>query len=221
MSLKVVKIFCVISLLLCQSALARDYITMAGSSTVYPFARTIAEEFGQNTKFKTPIVESVGTGGGIKLFCLGVGEKFIDFANASRKIKTSELTICKKNGVKNIKEIKIGYDGIVIANSVKANPYNLTKKQIFLALAKKVPIAGKLVNNPYRKWSDIDKSLSNQEIMVYGPPPTSGTRDSFVELVMQESCVTDPVFIATRTCYARILCYRPCIYCYLQRQKNS
>ena len=169
---------------------------MAGSSTVYPFARTIAEEFGKNSSFKTPVVESIGTGGGIKLFCLGVGEKFIDFANASREIKPSELKICNKNGVKNIVGIKIGYDGIVIANSTKAKPLNLTKEQIFLALADKVLINGKLVKNPYQKWSDFDKSLPNKAIVVYGPPPTSGTRDSFAELVMQEACVHNKATIA-------------------------
>lgn len=161
---------------------------MAGSSTVYPFARTIAEEFGRNSSFRTPVVESIGTGGGIKLFCSGVGDKFIDFVNSSREIKLTEKKICNQNGITKIVEIKIGYDGIIIANSVKAKSFNLTKEQIFLALANEVPINGKLVKNPYQKWSDFDKSLPNQAIVVYGPPPTSGTRDSFVELVMEEAC---------------------------------
>lgn len=191
-----------ISLLLlafCQQSLAgqqRNYIRMAGSSTVYPFTRTIAEEFGRNTKFKTPIVEATGTGGGIKLFCLGFGENFIDFANASRRIEPSELALCNKNGIHNIIEIKIGYDGIVLANSNQAKSYNLTKEQIFLALAQEVPQNGKLVKNPYKKWSDIDKSLPNKTITIYGPPPTSGTRDAFVELVMEEPCIDNPIFIA-------------------------
>lgn len=182
--------------LLSQPVLARDYIRMAGSSTVYPFARTIAEEFGRNTKFKTPIVEATGSGGGIKLFCLGVGEDFVDFANSSRPIEPSELAICNKNGVKDVVEIKIGYDGIVLANSSLAKSYNLTKEQIFLALAQVVPQGGKLIKNPYQKWSDIDKSLPGAYIAVYGPPPTSGTRDAFVELVMEEPCVNNPAFIA-------------------------
>lgn len=169
---------------------------MAGSSTVYPFVRTIAEEFGRGTKFKTPIVESTGTGGGIKLFCLGAGEDFVDFANASRKIKSSEVKICNKNGVKEIVEIKIGYDGIVLANANKSKTYNFTKQQIFLALADKISKNGKLIKNPYQNWSEIDKSLPNSPIAVYGPPPTSGTRDAFVELVMEEPCVNDPAFIA-------------------------
>lgn len=170
---------------------------MAGSSTIYPFARTIAEEFGRNTPFKTPIVESIGTGGGIKLFCLGIGKNFIDFANTSRRMEKSELGICHKNGIKDIIEIKIGYDGIVLANSIQNKAYNLTKQQIFLALANKIPLNGKLVSNPYQKWSDIDKSLPNNYIAVYGPPPTSGTRDAFAELIMEESCVNDLVFIKT------------------------
>ncbi|MCE3255237.1 MAG: phosphate transporter substrate-binding protein PhoT family [Rickettsiaceae bacterium] len=193
---KITKALFLATLLFSHPTLARDYIRMAGSSTVYPFARTMAEEFGRNTEFKTPIVESTGTGGGIKLFCLGVGENFIDFANASRKIEESELSICQKNGVKNVVGIKIGYDGIVLANSTQAKPYNLTKQQIFLALAQKIPSNGKLIENPYKKWSDIDKSLPNNPIAVYGPPPTSGTRDAFVELVMEEPCVNNPAFIA-------------------------
>ncbi len=192
---RIIALICLTSFL-CQTALARDYLRMAGSSTVYPFARTIAEEFGRNTDFKTPIVEATGTGGGIKLFCLGVGEDFIDFANASRRIEPSELKICNENGVQNIVEIKIGYDGIVLANYNQNKAYNLTKKQIFLALAQLIPQGGKLVKNPYQKWSDIDKSLPDKAIVIYGPPPTSGTRDAFVELVMEEPCIDNPSFIS-------------------------
>ena len=193
---RIVKTSFLISLFVCQPAFARNYIRMAGSSTIYPFARTIAEEFGRNTKFKTPIVESIGTGGGVKLFCLGVGEDFVDFANASRRMEPSELKICHKNGVNDIVEIKIGYDGIVLTNAVQAKAYDLTKAQIFLALADVIPQNGKLIKNPYQKWSDIDKSLPNKAIAVYGPPPTSGTRDAFVELVMEESCINNPAFLA-------------------------
>ena len=193
---KIVKASFLISLFVYQPAFARNYIRMAGSSTVYPFARTIAEEFGRNTEFKTPIVESIGTGGGIKLFCLGVGEDFVDFANASRRMELSELAICHKNGVNDIVEIKIGYDGIVLTNAVQTKAYDLTKEQIFLALADVIAQNGKLIKNPYQKWSDIDKSLPNKAIVVYGQPPTSGTRDAFVELVMEESCINNPAFIA-------------------------
>jgi len=169
---------------------------MVGSSTVYPFATVIAEDFKKTTKFKTPVVESTGTGGGFKLFCAGVGEKFPDFANASRAIEKSEAADCAKNGVKSIVEIKIGYDGIVLANSVKSKALSLTKSQIFLALADQIPVNGKLVKNPNNKWSDIDKSLPEAIIAVYGPPTTSGTRDAFVELVMEKACVNLKEFVA-------------------------
>lgn len=168
----------------------RSHISIAGSSTVYPFAATISETFGRDTKFKTPIVESTGTGGGFKLFCSGVGYDYTDFSNASRPIKQSEIDKCRENGINNIGEIKIGYDGIVLANSILGENFSLTKKQIFLALANKVPSkdGASLVDNFYQKWSDIDKNLPQIEIMIYGPPPTSGTRDAFVELIMEEAC---------------------------------
>jgi phosphate transport system substrate-binding protein len=167
---------------------ARNYIQIVGSSTVYPFTTVIAEDFKNSTKFKTPIIEATGTGGGIKLFCLGIGEKYPDFVNASRKIEKSEIADCHKNQINNIIEIKIGYDGLILANSNQSPPLHLTKKQIFLALAAKIPDHGQLIKNPYMKWSDIDKALPATEIMVYGPPPTSGTRDAFVELIMEKAC---------------------------------
>ncbi len=194
--MKIIKIISSISILLFSSnVFARDHIKISGSSTVYPFTTVIAEEFGDGTKFKTPIVESTGTGGGMKLFCSGIGKNYPDFTNASRAIKKSEIDRCKKNGISSPIEIKIGYDGIVLANSKKSKPANLTKKQIFLALADKIPSNGKLIKNPHKKWSDVDKSLPNVEIAVYGPPPTSGTRDAFVELVMQTACVKLPEFV--------------------------
>lgn len=167
---------------------AGDQIRIVGSSTVYPFTTVVAEEFGRSGNFKSPIVESTGTGGGFKLFCGGAGADFPDVANASRAIKDSEKELCAKNGVKDITEIKIGYDGIVIANKAKSLQYNLTKQQIFLALARKVPSGGKLVDNKYKTWNEIDKSLPAKKIEIYGPPPTSGTRDAFVEMVMDEAC---------------------------------
>ncbi len=178
-----------------NQAEAREQIRIVGSSTVYPFATVVAEEFGTKTDFRTPIVESTGTGGGIKLFCGGVGFEFPDITNASRKIKESEIQLCKSNNVVQIKEVKIGYDGIVIANSKDSAQYNLTKEQIFKALAKKIPQNGKLVENPYKNWSDIDSSLPNNKIEVYGPPPTSGTRDAFVEIVMEPSCTNIAEFV--------------------------
>ena len=167
---------------------ARDYINIVGSSTVYPFATVVAEQFGKSTSFKTPKIESTGSGGGLKLFCAGVGVEHPDITNASRAIKKSEYDQCLANGVKEIVEVKIGYDGIVMANSKKAAPLKLTRKDIFLALAKDVPDpsgAEKLVPNPYKTWQDVNPALPAKSIEVLGPPPTSGTRDAFVELAME------------------------------------
>jgi phosphate transport system substrate-binding protein len=167
-------------------ALARDQIRIVGSSTVYPFTTTVAENFGKTSGMKTPVVESTGTGGGMKLFCASVGEDSPDMTNASRRIKKSEFEDCAKNGVTEIVEIKVGFDGLSIAASKDAPPMKLTKEQIFLALAKQVPDKdGKLVDNPNKLWSDIDASLPKEKIEVLGPPPTSGTRDSFMELAME------------------------------------
>jgi len=179
-----------------SNAAASDQIRSAGSSTVYPFVTVAAENFGRSSGFKTPIVESTGTGGGFKLFCAGEGEGSIDMANASRPIKDSEVKLCEANGIKNITEIKLGYDGIVLANSTKAPHFDFTKEEIFKALARKVPVDGKLVDNPYTKWSDINKSFPDNKIEVYGPPPTSGTRDAFVELVLEHVCESLPEFKA-------------------------
>jgi phosphate transport system substrate-binding protein len=167
-------------------ALARDQIRIVGSSTVYPFTTTVAENFGKTSGMKTPVVESTGTGGGMKLFCSGTGEDTPDMTNASRRIKKSEFEDCAKNGVTDIVEVKIGFDGLTIAASKDAPAMKLSKQQIFMALAKQVPDAdGKLVDNPYKMWSDIDASLPAAKIEVLGPPPTSGTRDSFMELAME------------------------------------
>lgn len=170
---------------------ARDYISIVGSSTVYPFSTTVAEHFGKaNSKFKTPKVESTGTGGGLKLFCGGVGVQYPDMTNASRQIKSSEVENCAKNGVMEIVEVKIGYDGIVVASSKKTKPMPLTRKDLWLALAKEVPEpgTGKLVANPFKTWKDVNPELPAKKIEVLGPPPTSGTRDAFVELVMDHGC---------------------------------
>jgi phosphate transport system substrate-binding protein len=170
---------------------ARDYISIVGSSTVYPFATVVAENFGRTSKFKTPTIESTGSGGGLKLFCSGVGVRYPDITNSSRRIKASEIHECANNGVDKIVEVKIGYDGIVIANAKSAPAYALTTAQIFLALAKQVPNpsgSGGLVANPYQRWSDIDSSFPAVRIEVLGPPPTSGTRDAFLELVMEPGC---------------------------------
>ena len=169
-------------------AAGRDYISIVGSSTVYPFATVVAEQFGKTTSYKTPKIESTGSGGGFKLFCAGVGVEHPDITNASRAIKKSEYDKCQANGVTDIIEVKIGYDGIVLANSKKTAPFQLNRKDIFLALAKDVPDPNggeKLVPNPYKTWKDVNSSLPAQNIEVLGPPPTSGTRDAFVELAME------------------------------------
>ena len=177
------------------SVTSRDQINVVGSSTVYPFSTVVAENFGNKTGIKVPKIESTGSGGGMKLFCKGLGTGHPDITNASRRIKKNEFNQCKENGI-DVVEIKVGYDGIVIANSKKAKLLNLTKRQIFLALAKQVPEGnkegGSLVDNPNKKWSDIDPNLPNKKIEVLGPPPTSGTRDAYNELAIEGGCKTFP-----------------------------
>ncbi|SET53123.1 phosphate ABC transporter substrate-binding protein, PhoT family [Nitrosomonas marina] len=169
----------------------RDYISIVGSSTVYPFATVVAETFGKTTQFKTPKIESTGSGGGFKLFCDGIGVKYPDITDSSRAIKQSEIDMCATNGVTDIIEIKIGYDGIVIANSKETSPFGLSRKDLFLALAKQIPDpenSGELTPNPHKTWKEINDRLPNIAIEVLGPPPTSGTRDAFVELAMEAGC---------------------------------
>jgi phosphate transport system substrate-binding protein len=181
---------------LAAAAEARDQIRIVGSSTVFPFSTAVAEQFGQTSGFATPVVESTGSGGGLKLFCAGVGEKHPDMTNASRKIKDSEIETCASNGVKDVTEVKVGFDGIVLANSKAGEPVSLTIPQIFTALAKEVEVDGNLVANPYTTWDEIDPGLPNAKIKVLGPPPTSGTRDAFVELVMEKGCEAFPAIAA-------------------------
>ncbi len=178
---------------LVQAQAARDYIFIVGSSTVYPFTTAVAEQFGRAGKFKTPKVESTGTGGGLKLFCAGVGPQHPDITNASRRIKASEVESCAKNGVKDIVEVKVGFDGIVLANAKSAPAFTISRKDVYLALAKKVPDPANpssLIDNPYKTWKAVNSSLPSEKIEVLGPPPTSGTRDAFAELVMESGCST-------------------------------
>jgi phosphate transport system substrate-binding protein len=172
---------------------ARDSISIVGSSTVYPFTTTVAEQFGRGGKYKTPKVESTGTGGGLKLFCNGVGPQFPDIANASRRIKAAELATCAKNGVKEVVEIKVGYDGIVLAQNKAGTTLNLSRRDVYLALAKNIPDPANptsLVANPNTTWKDVNPKLPAVKIEVLGPPPTSGTRDSFTELYLEDGCRT-------------------------------
>ncbi|XPV70683.1 MAG: substrate-binding domain-containing protein [Halarcobacter sp.] len=175
---------------------ARDQIKIVGSSTVYPFSSSVAEELGATTKYPTPVVESTGSGGGMKLFCAGNDLNTPDITNASRRMKTKEFTLCEKNGVTDITEAVVGYDGIAFAQS-KVNPaFNISRENLALAVAAEVPSKdGKsLIANPYKKWSEIDASLPDREIIVYGPPKSSGTRDAFEELVMQHTFKKMPVY---------------------------
>ena len=165
-------------------AMARDQIQIVGSSTVFPFSTAVAEKFGQSTKFKTPVVESTGSGGGMKLFCAGVGVNTPDITNASRRIKEKEFKSCMENGVTPV-EVKVGFDGIVLGSAKSGIELALTPEMIFKALAKELPVDGKLVANPNMTWADVDPSLPAIKIEVLGPPPTSGTRDAFVELAME------------------------------------
>jgi phosphate transport system substrate-binding protein len=176
-----------------QAGAARDYIYIVGSSTVYPFATVVAEQFGKTTKYKTPKIESTGSGGGLKLFSAGVGAQHPDITNASRAIKKSEFERCRKNGVKGVVEIKIGYDGIVLTNAKKAQTFKVSRRDIFLALAKEVPNpdgSESVITNPYKTWKDVNPNLPAVTIKVLGPPPTSGTRDAFAELAMQDGAKT-------------------------------
>jgi len=184
-----------------SQAAERDYISVVGSSTVYPFSTVVAERFGKNSSFKTPKVESTGSGGGLKLFCAGLGSNTPDITNASRAIKSSEVELCKSNGVTDIIEVKIGYDGIVLANSNEADQYELGLKDVYLALARNVPNTDgseTLIENPYKTWKDVNPALPNVKIEVLGPPPTSGTRDAFVELAMEGGCKKFPFIKAMK-----------------------
>jgi len=165
-----------------------DTINIVGSSTVYPFASAVAESFGQTSDFNTPIIESTGSGGGMKLFCAGIGLEHPDVTNASRAMKSSEAEKCAANEVEFV-EFMVGYDGIVIANSLRGGPaLNMTREHVALAVSAQVPDAnGNLMDNPYEKWSDIDRSLPNRPILVLGPPTSSGTRDAFEELVIHKA----------------------------------
>lgn len=168
-------------------AFGRDQLQIVGSSTVFPFAKAVAERIGMTGNFMTPVVESTGTGGGMELFCAGTGPQTPDITNASRAMKSSEAKTCAANGVTPV-ELKIGFDGIVVAGFRDGPDFNLSLEQLFLALAAKVPVNGKLVDNPYKSWADIDKALPDNPIEVLGPPPTSGTRDAFMEMAMEGGC---------------------------------
>ncbi len=185
---------------------AREQIRIVGSSTVYPFSSAVAEEFGATTDYPTPVVESTGSGGGFKLFCKGNEMNTPDITNASRRMKVKEFQLCAQNGVRDITEAIIGYDGIVIAQDKSNPPLKLTKKHLLLAVAAEVPdkTGSKLIKNPYTKWSEIDPALPDREIIIYGPPTSSGTRDAFEDMIMKSQTRKMPVYTQKYQKYRKI-----------------
>lgn len=170
------------------AAAARDQVQIAGSSTVLPYATIVAEAFGENTDFPTPVVQSGGSSAGLKKFCQGTGESTIDIANASRKIKDSEIETCAAAGVKDIIEVRIGYDGIVFASDIDGASFTFTPADWYKALAAEVVVDGKLVSNPATMWSDVNPDLPDQEIMAFVPGTKHGTREVFEEKVIAQGC---------------------------------
>lgn len=170
-------------------AAARDQVQIAGSSTVLPYAKIVAETFGETfTNFKTPVVESGGSGAGIKEFCKGVGDNTIDIANSSRKIKEDEVKSCVSAGVKDIQEVKIGYDGIVFATDIKGPDWALTPSDVYKGLAAKIAVDGKLVDNPNTKWNQVNPNLPDWDIAAYIPGEKHGTREVFEEKLLIAGC---------------------------------
>lgn len=193
---------------LATGAQARDQIRIVGSSTVFPYTQAVAEQFAASSGRPAPVVESTGTGGGFKAFCAGVGVDNPDITGASRAIRSSEAKACADAGVTSVTEILIGYDGLSVAHARAGKPISLTKAQLFQALAAKVEKDGQIIDNPYKNWSEIDPSLPNEAITVFGPPPTSGTRDAFVELVMHPGCDAFPAIKALEGDAKKEVCER-------------
>jgi phosphate transport system substrate-binding protein len=189
-------------------AQTRDQIRIVGSSTVFPYTQAVSEEYSGITGNPAPVVESTGTGGGMQIFCAGVGPDHPDITGASRAMTKSEYDACIANGVTNITEVLIGYDGLSIAHASDAPDLSLTKAQIFQALAAEVEVDGEVVANPYTNWRQIDPSFPDSQITVFGPPPTSGTRDAFVELVMVPGCEEFPAIAALEESRMEEVCER-------------
>ncbi|PKU24838.1 substrate-binding domain-containing protein [Telmatospirillum siberiense] len=199
-------VFAAVQLFAAADALADEQIRIVGSSTVYPFATAVAEYFGKTTGGKAPVVESIGTGGGLKLFCASLDAASPDIAAASRRIRPSETANCAEHGVKDIAEITIGFDGLVIVNARPNKPMHLTRQQLFQAIAKSVPQNGKWVANPYRRWRDIDAALPDEKILIFGPAPNHGTRDSLVDLAMTQACAEFPALKGIEERQQRTIC---------------
>jgi len=190
-------------------AQSREQIRIVGSSTVFPYTQAVAEQFSAETGAPSPIVESTGTGGGMQIFCQGIGEAHPDITGASRAMKASEFNLCQENGVDDITEALIGFDGLSVAISRESDfDWDLTETQLYLALAAEVPQDGEMVANPYTRWSQIDESLPDSEILIYGPPPTSGTRDAFVELAIVDGCMDIPIIAERGEDWAEQNCAR-------------
>ena len=209
MNTKTVLITSVATVALATAAEARDYISIVGSSTVFPYTQAVAENFAnENPSYKSPVVESTGTGGGMQIFCQGLGTDHADLTGASRAMKKSEYELCQTNGVEDVTEVLIGYDGLSMAVSRQGQQLDLTKAQIWQALAADVAVDGEIVANPYTNWNEIDPSLPDMKIQVFGPPPTSGTRDAWVELVMEEGCEAFPAVEALEKDAKKAVCSR-------------
>ncbi len=189
-------------------AQARSQIRVVGSSTVFPYSQAVAEQFAGLTGARAPVVEATGTGGGLKIFCGGVGTRFADVVGASRPMVRSEYDDCRTHGVASITEILLGYDGLSIAHARGAPDMDLSAPELFAALAAEVEVDGEIVANPFRRWSEIDPALPDMAITVFGPPPTSGTRDAFVELVMHTGCTAFPAIAALAAAPRRTVCSR-------------
>ena len=187
-------------------ALADDRIHIASSSTVAPFVAMAAEQFGKSSGFKAPVVESIGSGGGLKLFCASAAQGSPDIAGASRRITESEIKSCAASGVGDISQIMFGYDGIVVANAKSHAPFALRSRDLFLAMAKTVPVGGKLVPNFYHRWRQINRALPDEEIMIFGPAPNHGTRDAIAQLLMYQACQGFPEIAALEPKAKRIAC---------------
>ncbi len=177
-------------------AQTREQIRVVGSSTVFPYSTLVAERYSQNTGNPAPVVESTGTGGGMQIFCQGIGPQHPDLTGASRAMKQSEFDLCVSNGVTDITEVLVGYDGLSMAVAREGETFDITEAELFAALAAEVEVDGEIVDNPYTRWSEINPDLPDLEIQVFGPPPTSGTRDAWVELVMEEGCEAYPAIEA-------------------------
>jgi phosphate transport system substrate-binding protein len=186
----------------------RDQIRAVGSSTVFPYAQAVAEQFARASGARSPVVEANGTGGGMQVFCGGLGPAFPDIVNASRAMQRSEFDLCARNGVDEVTEVPIGFDGLAIAHSIEGPDIDLTRAQIFQALAAEVEVDDRVVPNPYARWNEIDPALPADPIRVFGPPPTSGTRDAFVELVMVKGCAEFPAIQALDAVDRAIACAR-------------